>query len=69
MGELISLCAQLRAEGSGEDGPAWAASVALLGKGVLKETDDPETLVARAKEAAGAEPVDHALEAHRQRVR
>ena len=44
MGELISLCAQLRAEGSSEDGPVWAASVALLGQGVLKETDDRETL-------------------------
>ncbi len=69
MGELISLCAQLRAEGSNEDGPAWAASIALLGRGVLKETDDPEALVARAKEAAGPEPVDLALVAHRQRVR
>ncbi len=70
MGELISLCAQLRAEGSGgEDGPAWAASVALLGKGVLKETDDAAELVARAKEAAGPEPVERALVAHRQRVR
>jgi len=69
MGELISLCAQLRAEGSGEDGPAWAASVALLGQAVLKETDDPEALIARAKEAAGPEAVDHALVAHRDRVR
>jgi len=69
MGELISLCAQLRAEGSGEDGPAWAASVALLGKGVLKETDKPDALVSRAKEAAGPEPVERALAAHRQRVR
>ena len=34
MGELISLCAQLRAEQSGDDGPVWAASVALLGHGV-----------------------------------
>jgi hypothetical protein len=63
MGELISLCAQLRAEGSGEDGPGWAASV------VLKETDDPEMLVARAKEAAGEEPVERSLAAHLQRVR
>lgn len=69
MGELISLCAQLRAEGSSEDGPAWAASVSLLGQGILKDTDDPETLVARAKETAGSEPVDRALAAHRQRVR
>jgi hypothetical protein len=69
MGELISLCAQLRAEGSSQDGPVWAASVALLGQGVLKETDDPEALVARAQEAAGTEPVDRALAAHRQRFR
>jgi hypothetical protein len=69
MGELISLCAQIRAEGSGDDGPAWAASIALLGKGVLKETDDPQELRLRAEEAAGAEAVEQALEAHRQRVR
>jgi hypothetical protein len=69
MGELISLCAQLRAEGSAEDGPAWAASVALLGQGVLNETDDPGALIARAKEAAGPEPVDRALVAHREWVR
>jgi hypothetical protein len=69
MGELISLCAQVRAEGSGDEGPAWAASVALLGQGVLKETDDPEALHARAEAAAGREAVRRALEAHRQRVR
>ena len=61
MGELISLCAQLRAEGSGDDGPAWAASVAQLGQGVLRETDDPQSLRARAEEAAGAEAVENAL--------
>jgi hypothetical protein len=69
MGELISLCAQLRAEGSSEDGWAWAASVALLGEGVLKETDDPQALRARAEDAAGAEAVKRALDAHAQRVR
>jgi len=69
MGELISLCAQVRAEGSGDDGPAWAASVALLGKGVLQETDDAQALRARAEEAAGAEAVVRALEAHAERVR
>jgi hypothetical protein len=68
MGELISLCAQLRAEGVAQDGPAWAASVALLGEGVLKETDDPQELLARAHEAAGEEPVERALAAHRTRV-
>jgi hypothetical protein len=69
MGELISLCAQVRADGSGDEGPAWAASVALLGNGVLKETDDPWALRARAEEAAGAKAVGRALEAHAQRVR
>jgi len=69
MGELISLCAQIRAEGAGDDGPAWAASIALLGKGVLREADDPEALKLRAEEAAGPEAVKRALEAHRQRVR
>jgi hypothetical protein len=69
MGELISLCAQLRAEGRDNDGPAWAASVALLGRGAIKESDDADLLLARAHEAAGSEAVERALEAHRQRVR
>ena len=69
MGELISLCAQLRAEGRDNDGPAWAASVALLGHGALRESDDAESLLARAHEAAGSEAVEQALAAHRQRVR
>jgi hypothetical protein len=68
MGELISLCAQLRAEGGSDDGPAWAASVALLGQGALKETDDVDALLERAKQVAGTEPVERALEAHRKRV-
>ena len=68
MGELISLCAQLRAEHSTEDGPAWAASVALLGRGVLKETSDGEELLVRAREAAGDEAVARSLEAHARRV-
>jgi len=68
MGELISLCAQLRAEAAGDDGPAWAASVALLGQGVLRETQDREELLARAREAAGGEVVEGSLEAHGRRV-
>ena len=68
MGELISLCAQLRAEDGGEDGPAWAASVALLGHGVLRETEDPNELLARARSISGDEAVDRSLEAHRSRV-
>ena len=69
MGELISLCAQLQAQGEGDDGPAWAASVALLGHGALKESDEPDALVALANEAAGEDAVERALAAHRQRVR
>jgi hypothetical protein len=69
MGELISLCAQARAEGSGDDGPAWAASIAMLGQGILKEAEDPRSLRTRAEEAAGTEAVERALEAHGQRVR
>jgi hypothetical protein len=68
MGELISLCAQLRAEESGDDGPPWAASVALLGHGVLQETTEAPELLDRARRAAGADAVDRALIAHRQRV-
>lgn len=69
MGELISLCAQLQAEGDADDGPAWAACVALLGHGGLTESDDPDALVALANETAGEEAVERALAAHRQRVR
>ena len=68
MGELISLCAQLRAEQSGDDGPVWAASVALLGHGVLQETTEAPELLGRARSAAGAHAVDRALTAHRGRV-
>jgi hypothetical protein len=68
MGELISLCAQLRAEHSGQDGPVWAASVALLGQGVLKETEDADELLSRARRAAGDEAVERCLAAHARRV-
>jgi len=69
MGELISLCAQLRAQGEGDDGPAWAACVSLLGHGALKESDDPDALLSLAAETAGEDAVERALAAHRQRVR
>ncbi len=68
MGELISLCAQLRAEESGDDGPAWAATIALLGHGVLLETTEASELLDRARNTAGADAVDTAVAAHRQRV-
>jgi hypothetical protein len=61
LAELISLCAQQRADdGAGEDW-AWASTVALLGSGALGE--------ARAVSAAGEEAVGRARAAHATRVR
>ena len=68
MGELISLCAKLRAEESGDDGPAWAGTVALLGEGILAETTDSLALLARAQMATDSASVERALAAHRRRV-
>jgi len=75
LAELISLCAQLRAGGIDGDGPAWAASAALLGQGrlgaardALRIGGDPDPLLALAYEAAGEDAVDGALAAHRVRV-
>jgi hypothetical protein len=65
---LISLCAQLRADGAGGDGEAWAATAALLGHGPLAETNEPAALQAAAAAVAGSEPVEHALALHRLRV-
>ena len=36
LAELISLCAQSRADGRDGDGPAWAATAAVLGRGGLE---------------------------------
>jgi hypothetical protein len=76
LAELISLCAQIRADGADGDGRAWAATVALLGTGrldsaraALRERRDPEPLWALAREAAGPEAVERALAAHAERVR
>ena len=68
MGELISLCAKLRVERGGDDGPAWAATIALLGEGVLAETLAPLELLERAQSAAGPDAVNKALALHRGRV-
>ena len=72
---LISLCAQLRAERAEGDGPAWAATAALLGRpgleparSALRFDGDPRPLGALAAAAAGAEPVEQALAAHALRV-
>jgi hypothetical protein len=54
---LISLCAQLRADGLPGDGEAWAATAATLGRG-------PEARLAWS----GARRAEQALEDHRARV-
>jgi hypothetical protein len=68
---LISLCAQLRADGREGDGAAWAATAALLATGrvgaaaaALRNGGDASSLRALAVEAAGAEAVAGALAAH-----
>jgi hypothetical protein len=71
LSELISLCSQVRAEETDGDGPLWAATAALLGRGVLDEARtalrlhaDPQPLDVAARSAAGDEAVDTALLAH-----
>ena len=76
LAELISLCAQARAERRGEDdGPAWAATAALLGsralepaREALRHEADSGLLLRLATEAAGADAVASALTAHARRV-
>ena len=74
LSELISLCSQLRAEEAEGDGPLWAATAALLGRGALDEPRtelrlhaDPGPLDAAARTAAGDRAVDAALAAHSER--
>ena len=69
--ELLSLCAQARADGLDGDGPAWAATSALLARGgldearaALRDERDPAPLERLAREAAGDAAVDRALAAH-----
>jgi hypothetical protein len=71
LSELISLCSQVRAEETDGDGPLWAATAALLGRGALDEARtalrlhaDAQPLEAAARSAAGDEAVDTALAAH-----
>jgi hypothetical protein len=69
--ELLSLCAQARADGVDGDGPAWAATSALLARGgldearaALRDDRDPVPLERLAREAAGDDAVYRALAAH-----
>ena len=71
LAELISLCAQARAEGRDGDGPAWAATAAELGVGdlgrarsALRDRGDASGLDAVARQAAGDAAVDEALATH-----
>jgi len=71
LAELISLCAQARAEGRNGDGAAWAATAASLGVGELTPArnalsmgQDAGLLEAAARSAAGDDAVDRALAAH-----
>jgi hypothetical protein len=72
LAELISLCAQLRAEHLEGDGVAWAATAALLGmrdprleqgRAALRLGRDPAPLATAARDAIG-ERLDAALAAH-----
>jgi hypothetical protein len=71
LAELISLCAQARADGRDGDGAAWAATAASLGTGglelpraALREDGDASLLDAAARLVAGDPVVDAALAAH-----
>jgi hypothetical protein len=71
LAELISLCAQARADGRDGDGSAWAATAALLGAGELDEArdelrlgGDARPLERIARDAAGDEAVERSLAAH-----
>jgi hypothetical protein len=75
LAELISLCAQLRADSAAGDGVAWAASAALLGAGeldearlALRDRGDAAPLASLA-EAHGGELLGEALAAHERRLR
>ena len=71
LAELISLCAQARAEGRDGDGAAWAATAACLGAGgldgprdELRLRADARGLDASSRAAVGDERVEQALAAH-----
>jgi hypothetical protein len=75
LAELISLCAQARAEGRGGEAEAWAATATLLGRGALaegrrelSENGDATALDELARVAAGAAAVERASAAHDLRV-
>jgi hypothetical protein len=71
LAELISLCAQARADGRTGEAEAWAATAALLGRNALgdarrelRERGNGAPLAELARVAAGAEAVECAWVAH-----
>ncbi len=77
LAELVSLCAQLRAEEREGDGAAWAGTAALLGsidvrletgRAALRLQADPAPLQAVAELEAGADAVARALALHAERM-
>ena len=73
LAELISLCAQLRAEGREGDGAAWAGTVARdprleTARAALRLDADARPLRALAELEAGPETVAGALALHADRV-
>ena len=77
LAELLSICAQLRAERTPGDGAAWVATVALLGatgdgletvRSALRDARDPTPAVALARQAAGEGATERALALHAERV-
>lgn len=78
LAELLSLCAQLRADGDAEaDGLVWAATLAVLGaadprlasaREALRDESDAEPLRVLAVDAAGEDAVSQALARHSVRI-
>ena len=75
LAELISLCAQARADGRAGEAEAWAATAALLGQRALEQArrdlrdcTDARPLLELARSAAGADAVELACVAHDVRV-
>jgi hypothetical protein len=71
LAELISLCAQMRAEGTNGDWAAWAATASLLGQGALdgpraqlRDLRDPVRLEQVARDVVGDSAVERAHAAH-----
>ena len=54
LSELISLCSQVRAEESDGDGPLWAATAALLGRGAARRAADGAPAPRRPGAARGS---------------